>query len=112
MARSDLWPISVWRNGRYARYDLFGREIASGPSFEIGREYIRDLVAKPTATVLDRLRDEGWTDRRPTPDLKKVLTNDGRTVKIGVGFLGRPARFIRDGERYNTPDELFDALSK
>lgn len=111
MARSDMWSVSVWRNGRYAKYDLFGREIASGPSFEIDHEYIRDFVAKPIATVLDRLREEGWTDSRPTPDLKKVLTKDGRTVKIGVGFIGGPARFILGGERYGTPDELFSALS-
>lgn len=111
MARSDTWPVSVWRNGRYAKYNLFGREIASGPSFEIDHEYIRDFVAKPIAAVLDRPQEDGWADSRPTPDWKKVLTKDGRTVKIGVGLFGGPARFSLDGERYDTPDDLFSALS-
>ena len=86
-----MWPVSVWRNGRYANYDLFGREIASGPSFEIDHEYIRDFVSEPIATVLDRLYEDGWTDSGSTPDMKKVLTRNGRTIKIGVGLFGGPA---------------------
>lgn len=110
MARSDMWPVQVWSNGRHSKYTLFDREIASGPSFEIDHDYIRDFVAKPIATALLRLNEEGWRDSGRTPDLKKVLTKEGRTVKIGVGFLGGPARFILDGELYDTPDELFAAI--
>lgn len=33
MTRSSMWPVQVWSNGRYSKYTLFDREIASGPSF-------------------------------------------------------------------------------
>jgi hypothetical protein len=111
MTRSDLKVISKWSNGRYVKYYLFGRGIASGPSFEIDHDYIRDFVDAPIKTALDYLNNEDWISGGRTPDGQLVLTKDGHTVKIGVGFLGGPARFILDGERYDTPDELFDALS-
>lgn len=111
MARSDLKVVSKWSNGRYVKYYLFGRGIASGPSFEIDHEYIRDYVDAPIKTVLDYLYNEGWVSSGRTPDGKLVLTKDGRTIKIGVGFLGGPARFILDGERHDTHEELFAALS-
>ena len=110
MTRSNMWPVQVWSNGRYSKYTLFDREIASGPSFEIDHDYIRDFVAKPIAAVLRRLGQEAWYDGGRTPDAKRIFTKDGRRLKIGVGFLGGPARFILDGTRYDTPDELFAAL--
>lgn len=105
-----MWPVQVWSNGRYSKYTLFDREIASGPSFEIDHDYIRDFVAKPIATVLRFLNEEGWRDSGRTSDAKRVFTNKGRRLKIGVGLFGGPARFILDGERYDTPGELFAAL--
>lgn len=110
MTRSSMWPVQVWSNGRYSKYTLFDREIASGPSFEIDHEYIRDFVAKPIATVLRRLSEAGWRDSGRTSDAKRVFTNSGRRLKIGVGLFGGPARFVLDGTRYDTPDELFAAL--
>ncbi len=110
MTRSSMWPVQVWPNGRYSKYTLFDREIASGPSFEIDHDYIRDFVDAPVKTVLDHLCKDGWDSGWRTPDGKLVLTKDGHTVKIGVGLFGGPARFVLDGTRYDTPDELFAAL--
>ena len=110
MTRSSMWPVQVWSNGRYSKYTLFDREIASGPSFEIDHDYIRDFMAKPISVVLRRLSEVGWRDSGRTSDAKRVFTKDRRCLKIGVGLFGGPARFVLDGTRYDTPDELFAAL--
>lgn len=110
MTRNSMWPVQVWSNGRYSKYTLFDREIASGPSFEIDHDYIRDFVARPCADVVRRATEDGWSDGGRGKLAEKVLTKNGRRLTVGVGLLGGPARFVLDGTRYDTPDELFSAL--
>lgn len=110
MTRSNMWPVSVWSNGRYHKYELSGREIASGPSFEIDHDYVCDFVAKPISKVLHRLYEDDWATQGKTPDCRLILTGGQRVVKIGVGLFGGPAQFILDGERCDTPEELLAAL--